>query len=405
MNSIQVDCNSCPPARHGVKTTKHWALIFIIIAATSIFPHAADPDFHDGTTSTYLDLTYALVGGQPLKLDLYIPDDVLEPTPLVIRIHGGGWHGGSRYPLPQYMLPLLDGNIAIASVQYRLTGQAGEFGDEPVTFPAQIHDVKGAVRWLRAHAAAYNLDPQRFGVWGASAGGHLAALLGVTGGMKALEGDVGGYLQFSSRVQAVADYYGPTDILYYKEDVTYPPGILGDPDLPESPTAILIGWDGPDQGIGDIKQKINYLSSPYPRLVELCIQAGPLYHATFGDPDFLIVHGSDDRTVPIGQSARLADALGEAGVPAWFVEVSGAGHGGFSMVIHNMVINFFTTILTNPDLKKPGDLNDDTFVNGIDAGILLSQWGACPTKNCSADFNKDNVVDEVDLSMLLEAWE
>ena len=146
---------------------------------------------------TFPDLAYATLGGRPLQLDLYIPATGSGPYPLVIWIHGGGWSGGDKALGPgASALKLLPRGIAVASINYRLTSQAGQWGSFPVIFPAQINDVKGAVRWLRANAGTYNLDASRFGSWGSSAGGHLSALIGTSGGVAALEGNVGGNLAF-----------------------------------------------------------------------------------------------------------------------------------------------------------------------------------------------------------------
>ncbi|MFG0320255.1 MAG: alpha/beta hydrolase fold domain-containing protein, partial [Planctomycetota bacterium JB042] len=163
------------------------------------------------------DLTFAVVpteqGTESLELDLYVPNGVPAPLPLVVHVHGGGWKAGSKEN-PGGLF-LLQSGFALASFEYRLSCQA--------KWPAQIHDVKGAVRWLRANAATYGLDPERFGVFGGSAGGHLAAFLGTSGGVGAvelggeafvLEGTTGGNLSFSSRVQAVGDFFGPTDFLW-----------------------------------------------------------------------------------------------------------------------------------------------------------------------------------------------
>ena len=150
--------------------------------------------------SAYSDLAYVTNGHRRQKLDLYLPKDG-QNLPLIINIHGGAWLGGSKeMDVP---LDFLARGYAVASINYRLSQHA--------VFPAQIEDCKAAVRWLRANAAQYHLDPARFAAWGKSAGGHLAALLGTTGdGMKF---EVGENLAVSSRVQAVVDYFGPTDLL------------------------------------------------------------------------------------------------------------------------------------------------------------------------------------------------
>src|SRR5437868_4772034 len=156
-------------------------------------------------TKAHRDLEYVANGHERNKLDLFVPESADGPLPLIIWVHGGGWQAGSKDGCP----PLRGGHTqrgyAVASINYRLSGHA--------PFPAQIEDCKAAIRWLRAHAKEYNLDPKRFGVWGSSAGGHLVALLGTSGDVK--EFDVGANLDQSSRVQAVCDYFGPTDFTVF----------------------------------------------------------------------------------------------------------------------------------------------------------------------------------------------
>lgn len=127
---------------------------------------------------TIPNISYANLGGKDIFLDMYLPTTGTGPYPCVLWIHGGDWMDRSRYPIPIRAWDLLDYEIAVASVDYRLTDEGGQYGAHPVTFPAQIEDVKGAVRFLRANAATYNIDPTRIGSWGSSAGGHLSALLG-----------------------------------------------------------------------------------------------------------------------------------------------------------------------------------------------------------------------------------
>ena len=156
-------------------------------------------------------------------------------------IHGGAWLRGSNKPyatpVPVELIrdSLLDAGIAVASVQYRLSGEA--------IFPAQIHDVKAAVRWLLHHAAELRLDPSRFGAWGDSAGGHLAALLAVTGNVTELEGDVG-VTGVSSSIQACVDWYGPTHLASMRAQAH--PLATDDHDAPSSPTSRLVGAPNPD---------------------------------------------------------------------------------------------------------------------------------------------------------------
>jgi acetyl esterase/lipase len=182
-----------------------------------------------------------------------------------------------------------------------------------VTFPAQIHDVKGAIRALRVRVAEFNLDPARLGVWGSSAGGHLAALAGTSGGIAALEGTVGGNLQHSSRVQAVVDYYGPTELLQLTPDVTTPPGSIVDHDGPGAPGSLLIGYSLAGQGIAILRSNASNPRTPFPTYLALAREASPLCFIDGRDPPMLIVHGTADNQVAIRQSERLRDALALAG--------------------------------------------------------------------------------------------
>ena len=187
-------------------------------------------------------------------------------------------------------MPFVSKGYAVAAINYRLSQHA--------TFPAQIEDCKAAIRWLRAHAKEYNLAADRIGVWGASAGGHLVALLGTSGDVKDLEGKQGN-LDQSSRVQAVVDWFGPTDFTK----------MGGSHDQPNSPEARLLG--GPVQENKDKAKR-----------------ASPITYVAKDNPPFLILHGDKDQTVPFSQSALLAEALKKAGVEVTLQPVKGAGHGG-----------------------------------------------------------------------------
>lgn len=243
---------------------------------------------------TFRDLAYVAGRHERQKLDLYLPKEGTN-LPLIINIHGGAFRAGTKEDgVP--LLYLAQG-YAVASINYRLSQHA--------IFPAQIEDCKAAVRWLRAHAAEYRLDPGRFAAWGSSAGGHLAAMLGTTGDTK--EFDVGAHLDQPSRVQAVVDYVGPTDFL--QMDAHRPAnGMLHDP--ANSPESQLIGG-----AIQENKDK--------------AVRANPITYVTPGDPPFLICHGDADPLVPVHQSILLEAALEKAGVPVTLYTVPGAGHGGF----------------------------------------------------------------------------
>mgnify|MGYP001094637304 CR=1 FL=1 len=246
-------------------------------------------------TTVYRDLPYVTDGHFRQKLDLYLPD-AKPPVSLIVWIHGGAFRMGDKGDdvLPEYR----DAGYAVASLNYRLSQHA--------LFPAQIEDCKAAVRWLRAHAEQYGLDPHRVAAWGLSAGGHLAAMLGVTGHVQAFE--VGEYLDQSSRVQAVVDYFGPTDFSQMDAH-RLPDGMVHD--APDSPESELVG--GPIQ--------------EHPDRVA---QANPVTYVRPDAPPFLVVHGELDPLVPHHQSELLVAALQEAGAPVTFYTVAGAGHGGFT---------------------------------------------------------------------------
>jgi acetyl esterase/lipase len=278
----------------------------------------------NGQTPTHNDVAYAQVtnddGSQAtLRMDVWEAKAGIERPPLAIWIHGGAWLAGSYNDQPPGLQSLLDAGYAVASVQYRLSGAA--------IFPAQIHDVKGATRFLRAHAEEYRLDPSRFAAFGGSAGGHLAALLATSGGVDALEGTTGGNSEFSSRVQAAIDYFGPTDFWSVESDITTPPGCVINHDANDSPESKLIGFDAQGQGIAVLRENLENSTAPYPEKAQLVKLANPISHADSSDPPIFIVHGDKDNVVPMKQSARLADALRAAGVTHEYRIVEGGGHG------------------------------------------------------------------------------
>ncbi|MFO8012848.1 MAG: alpha/beta hydrolase [Phycisphaerae bacterium] len=210
------------------------------------------------------------------------------------------------------------GRFAGASVGYRLSGEA--------IWPAQIHDCKAAVRWLKAHAETYNLDPDRIAVWGSSAGGHLVAMLGATADVPELEGDLGPHIDHTSRVTCVVDWFGPSDLPRMNE----PPGKM-DHLGPDAPESHLIGCP-----VEDNPEKARAVS--------------PVTYVSKGDAPHLIMHGDQDRTVPHDQSVRLAAALEKAGVPCTFITVKGAGHGFGGPDIHERVRRFLEKHLLGKDV-------------------------------------------------------
>jgi len=250
----------------------------------------------------YQDLAYANASPAQ-KLDLYLPPgDGLFP--LVLLVHGGAFMLGDKsHQMSKVGTDdLLRHGYAVANLNYRLSGEAKA--------PAQIQDIKAAVRWLRAHAGEYALNTARFGAWGASAGGNLVALLGTSAGVAALEGIALGNPQYSSAVQAVVDWFGPTDFLKMDEQFAGKPH-LQTHNAPDSPESLLIG--APIQTVPDLVRAVN-----------------PITYISPNAAPFLIQHGVEDDLVPMQQSQILSDAL----LPVLGAEkvslalFAGTGHGG-----------------------------------------------------------------------------
>ena len=254
------------------------------------------------------DLVYGQADGHDLKLDLYQPlagdfAPTTKPHPVVVFLHGGGWKIGSKKEAAQVVEAITGAGFALASVDYRLSGEA--------VFPAQIQDCKTAVRWLRANAAKYGLDPKRIGVMGFSAGGHLAALLGTSAGVEALEGRAEGSPRESSRVQAVCDVSGPVDL--------------------SIPTHSIIGKLS-------VRGELGGSASAKPVLVR---EANPTTYITGKEPPFLIIQGDQDKLVVPKHAEVLAAALRKKGVPVTMVTVQGGGHVPFGPEQEDTTVKFF----------------------------------------------------------------
>jgi acetyl esterase/lipase len=258
-----------------------------------------------------LDIPYAETGNPRHRLDLYLPKNPRgHRLPVIVYIHGGGWMQGNKSDGAGWLMPFLrPGNYAGVSIGYRLSDEA--------TWPAQIHDCKAAIRWVRANAAKYGLNADRIGVWGRSAGGHLVLMLGASGDVPKLEGDLGPYKIVSSKVAAVANFFGVTELL----------ALIGQPSnidrtKPDAPEALLIG-------------------GPLPENPQKAKSSSPMTYVTPNDPPVLTVHGTADHTVPYDQAVRLDAALRKVGVRSYFVTVKGAGHGNFGTAADDRVREFF----------------------------------------------------------------
>ena len=247
------------------------------------------------------DLAYAATDNPRQSLDLFLPKkrETDQPLPLVAFIHGGGWRNGDKRGGLRRVAALVEsGHFAGASIGYRLSDEA--------IWPAQIHDCKAAIRWLRAHAAEFGFDPDRIAVMGSSAGGHLVAMLGTSGDVKKLEGTLGEHDDVSSRVNCVIDEFGPTNFLTMNDF----PGTM-DHLAADSPESKLLG------------QQIT-------KVPELVREASPVTYITGDDPPFLIIHGTKDPLVPFQQSVVFAEALRQAGVRVILQKIQNGEHGGFN---------------------------------------------------------------------------
>ena len=300
---------------------KNAAKYLLCLLSLLLFSHTIKAQ---STYTKIADLNYANDTLISHRLDLYLPDGATAPLPVIVWVHGGGWAIGSKELMAtDYQLRYPRNGYALVSINYRLSGQA--------IFPAQIHDSKAAIRWIRANAAQYNLDPTRIGVWGSSAGGHLVALLGTSNDVIDMEGSVGANLQYSSRVQAVVDWFGPTDFLQMDMQAIAQGCGGSNHDSPGSPESVLVGC----------------AIQSCPTAVQ---RANPLTYFTRDDPPFFIQHGNADCTVPRGQSQILQTLMQTAGHDSSLTLIPGAGHGGtqFSAESNMLLLDaFFTAKLRN----------------------------------------------------------
>ena len=264
---------------------------WIISALLAVSLQAAFSAEKDAPTG-FPNIIFAKTPERELRLDVFTPKGVKQP-PLIVYIHGGGWKTGDRKSL--FAKSLTADGFAVASIDYRFAREA--------KFPAQIFDCKGAIRWLRANADRYGYDPKRIAVMGESAGGQLAVLLGTSGGVKELEGDVGGNAEQSSKVQAVVDYFGATDFVLRSRT---------QPAMTEVPGSVAYEYLG-----GAVAEK--------PDLARL---ASGAEFVSKDDPPLLAIHGDADKQVLIDQSERIVDAYKNKGLEAELMVVPGGVHAG-----------------------------------------------------------------------------
>lgn len=270
-----------------------------------------------------LDLAYAESDNPRQKLDLYLPKlrKTEKPLPVIVFIHGGGWRGGDKGSgIGNVGRFVASGEYAGVSVAYRLTNEA--------QWPAQIHDCKAAIRWVKAHASEYGLDASKIGVWGTSAGGHLVSMLGTSGDVKELEGSLGKHLDQDSKVTCVVNFFGPENFL----TMVRQPSTIDRTKGKDYPEALLLG-------------------GPVPEREAIAKEASPVTHVTAGDSAFFTAHGTKDPLVPFAQGEEIHAALTKAGVPSILQEMTNGGHGFRSEVLDQRILQFFDLHLRGIESK------------------------------------------------------
>lgn len=255
------------------------------------------------SNATFKNINYAGDDLEAHQMDIYLPDTKQDSYKVVVAIYGSAWFSNNMKAMTYMSLgkPLTDAGFAVVCINHRSSSDA--------KFPAQIHDVKAALRFVRAHAAEYKLDTSFVGITGFSSGGHLSSLAGVTNGMKTrtvgsttldLEGNVGGNTEFQSSVDAVVDWFGPVDMAHMENCETVKDG--------NSPEAALIGGAPADN----------------PDMVALI---SPITYVNESNPRFLVFHGQADNVVPHCQGVNFSEALKKAGRLESFVSVPEGQHG------------------------------------------------------------------------------
>lgn len=250
-----------------------------------------------GGVTSLADVPYQTLSGyRPQIVDIYMPPRTAGPKPLILYIHGGGWiaghtrHAGAMGNFPAALARLAGEGFVVASLEYRLAREA--------PFPAQVQDARAALHFLKSHAARYGIDPARTGVWGGSAGGHIAALTALTCGVSALNAPDAAIAPGEECVQAAAIWYGVFDV-----------GAL-----------VASRPGGTDQGINTL------LGCTGPCTPGQLSAASPDTYIDPRDPPFLLVHGEGDKTVPVAQSHLAELALKQAGVPVQAIYIPGVDH-------------------------------------------------------------------------------
>jgi len=321
------------------------------------------------------DLQYVAGGDRSQSLDLFLPETGGEkPLAVIVWIHGGGWSGGSKSGCPA--VGYVKQGYAAASVEYRFSQKA--------VFPAQIQDCQAAIRWLRANSRTYNIDPDHIGVWGESAGGHLVALLGTAGGKKAFPA-IGGNEDQSDRVQAVCDWYGPTDF------------------------NTVMAQAAADTNVKSAI-KFNTRDDPYSNLIGVHLGAdlekgaavSPVHYVSTDNAPILIMHGTRDALVPYAQSEEFAEALKKAGVDVILQKFPGAGHTGPAFHLpaaRDLMKAFFDKNLKGMDVKVEVQPESAVTVNPSSSMREAKPFDGTPTTWHEGFARYDFVMDEQTLAI------
>ena len=266
------------------------------------------------TNKIIKDIEFAKINDHSLKLDLYLPKKV-KGSNLVVWIHGGGWYKGSKNDCK--IKWLTNHGYSVASISYRLSQIA--------KFPAQIHDCKGAIRWLKSQGKKFGYDSSEIVAAGASAGGYLATLLGTSHGVKQLEGEVGGNLEMQSSLSGIINFYGPTDFILRSKTQPHRANKVG-------------------------SVVYNLLGGGANKRVKLATLASPVYHVTKNDPPILIFHGDKDTTVLIDQADAITNAYKKMNLSVDMNTLPGKKHGGnefYTGENRKKVLQFLSKIFEN----------------------------------------------------------
>jgi acetyl esterase/lipase len=256
------------------------------------------------------DLVYSHAGGVPRLADIFLPEGMERPAPVILWVHGGGWRFGDRKLAPDLSRWFAERGFAMISFEYRLSDEA--------KFPEPVTDVKTAVRWARSVAQEYALDAEEIGLWGSSAGGHLSAVAALSGEQFAGEE----YAGYSSAVQAVVDGYGPTNFSLIDDDRIAVP-----PKVPDAETVVVrhvLPACHPESF------ESRHLGVPVAKGSAEVARANPATYAHEAAPPFLILHGESDALIPWTQSELLFEALAETGNEVTLVRYERLGHGFFN---------------------------------------------------------------------------